>query len=351
MKKYLAFIGLILAIPMLLWAGDLRIEYTEKMVGAGHPTLPDTLNRLTLGHHNTDGSHIDNDISGVKLIDNTVLNSKLIDNTIDLGKIKHSGTASSSTFLRGDGEWTTTLPQIAAYKNLRITTPAANQNVTITADKVVVTTTEDVPRVLSSVSLTVALNTSGANGLDNGFLAANTGYFLYVIDNGATTAGLASTSATIPTMPNGYTYKALVGWCTTDNTASPFNIQKFTQIDDVYHWSSAQLVYMGTLSTSTLAINLAASGILGYQSVPAVIAKEAIVRVQSTSGAYLINPVTFPNMIGEDTPLIWSITYLAGGTPGHGQVRVPLVEAQTLYHQHTQTQATKTYIVGFILKR
>lgn len=36
---------------------DTRIQYTEKMVGAGHPTLADTLNRLALVEHNNDGTH------------------------------------------------------------------------------------------------------------------------------------------------------------------------------------------------------------------------------------------------------------------------------------------------------
>lgn len=36
---------------------DLSIQYTEKMVGANHPTLSDTLNRLTLVEHNNDGTH------------------------------------------------------------------------------------------------------------------------------------------------------------------------------------------------------------------------------------------------------------------------------------------------------
>lgn len=36
---------------------DLRILYTENMVGANHPTLDDTLNRLTLVEHNVDGTH------------------------------------------------------------------------------------------------------------------------------------------------------------------------------------------------------------------------------------------------------------------------------------------------------
>lgn len=36
---------------------DLRIQYNEEMVGANHSTKTDTLNRLALAEHNTDGSH------------------------------------------------------------------------------------------------------------------------------------------------------------------------------------------------------------------------------------------------------------------------------------------------------
>jgi hypothetical protein len=36
---------------------DQRIQYTELMVGANHPTLTDTLNHLALVGHNTDGTH------------------------------------------------------------------------------------------------------------------------------------------------------------------------------------------------------------------------------------------------------------------------------------------------------
>lgn len=36
---------------------DLTIAYTEEMVGSGHPTKSDTLNRLALVEHNTDGTH------------------------------------------------------------------------------------------------------------------------------------------------------------------------------------------------------------------------------------------------------------------------------------------------------
>lgn len=36
---------------------DLRIQSTERMIGADHPTLTDTLNRIFLVEHNIDGTH------------------------------------------------------------------------------------------------------------------------------------------------------------------------------------------------------------------------------------------------------------------------------------------------------
>ncbi len=36
---------------------DMRIQYTEEMVGANHPTKADSLNRLALVEHNSDGTH------------------------------------------------------------------------------------------------------------------------------------------------------------------------------------------------------------------------------------------------------------------------------------------------------
>lgn len=44
---------------------DQRIQYTEKMVGAGHPTLSDTLNRFSLVEHNNDGTHKNITLNGV----------------------------------------------------------------------------------------------------------------------------------------------------------------------------------------------------------------------------------------------------------------------------------------------
>jgi len=296
----------------------------------------------------------DNVVAGAAIVDNSIASAKIQDNTIAIAKINYTGTANATTYLRGDGSFatpTSTSTGLASYKGLVITTPADNQSVTVTADKVVVSNNQDVSVVLSSVSLTVNLDTSGANGLDNGSLAANTGYFLYVIYNGPVTAGLASTSATAPVMPSGYTYKALVGWCTTDNTSSPFNVEEFTQRDDEFAWMTPQKVFDGTMSTSTSAIDLSAGGALGYAVVPPSNVKVVHGRVRSVSGYYLIHPVTFANGMSDDNDVIWAIEQQPGGVWGHGSFHILPLEAQKLYHQHQSAQAAKTYITGFTFGR
>lgn len=103
-----------------------------------------------------------------------------------------------------------------AAKNLKVSTVTGSA--VVTADEVVLETTGNVYGVVRSVSVTISPAASGANGLDTGTIAANTWYSVWVIYNGATTAGLISTSATAPTMPSGYTYKARVGWVRTNAT-------------------------------------------------------------------------------------------------------------------------------------
>ena len=59
-----------------------------------------------------------------------------------------------------------------------------------------------VPYRATAVNLTVDITVSGVNGLDTGSEAASTWYYIWVIYNGTTVAGLLSTSATAPTMPD-----------------------------------------------------------------------------------------------------------------------------------------------------
>jgi len=61
-----------------------------------------------------------------------------------------------------------------------------------------------------TATLSVDIDTNGANGLDTGSPADNTWYYVYVISNYTTVAGLLSTSASAPTMPSGYVKKKAV---------------------------------------------------------------------------------------------------------------------------------------------
>ncbi|MEE8385827.1 MAG: hypothetical protein V3S01_07915 [Dehalococcoidia bacterium] len=84
--------------------------------------------------------------------------------------------------------------------------------------------------IVSSGTLTGAIDASGANGLDTGVVAANTWYSLWVIADASagTVAGLFSTSTTEAglTYPGSYDVARRVGWVLTDASS---NIRGFAQ--------------------------------------------------------------------------------------------------------------------------
>ncbi len=120
---------------------------------------------------------------------------------------------------------------IGACRNLlafnNVATP--DSKLDITADEAVVKgSVSGLPVLLESVSVTIDITASGANGLDTGVEAANTWYYVWLIWNGSTTAGLLSASFTTPTLPAGYTHRGLIG-AVRNNAAS--NLVRFKQAD------------------------------------------------------------------------------------------------------------------------
>lgn len=71
--------------------------------------------------------------------------------------------------------------------------------------------------LITCSSSTLNFATTGLNGLDTGAIASNTWYYIYAILNPTTlaTGYLASTSATSPTMPSGFTIRRLLTAVTT----------------------------------------------------------------------------------------------------------------------------------------
>jgi hypothetical protein len=87
-----------------------------------------------------------------------------------------------------------------------------NHQVDISADEIILQDASGNPMRVLNLSMTADITVSGAGGLDAGSEAASTWYHLWVIARAdGTTSVIFSTSATAPTLPAGYTYKAYAG--------------------------------------------------------------------------------------------------------------------------------------------
>lgn len=123
--------------------------------------------------------------------------------TIGAGLLVNSTTLTAPAF-----------PPKGSFSNLSIKV-ASNTTVTVAAD--LVTTTDGTNYLTTALSGTINLGSNGAaNSLDTGTIAQGTWYSIWAIAKAdGTTAGLASTSSSSPTLPSGYTYKSRIGWVRT----------------------------------------------------------------------------------------------------------------------------------------
>jgi len=135
-------------------------------------------------------------------------------------------------------------------ENLRITW-ASSLAATLTCDSIVLSDASGNCRRFDSISETLDITTSGANGLDTGFEVFSTWYYVWIIGKtDGTVDGLLSVSSTAPTLPSGYTFRARVGAIRNDGAG---NFVRFYQIgnlvdfdDELAYWN---LVIAGTSAT------------------------------------------------------------------------------------------------------
>ena len=195
----------------------------------------------------------------------------------------------------GSGGWwmvsaTASTPTVAqplqgGFKDLIITnTTAATaaSQVTFTADQLLLWNAGGGAVTITSFSVTININASGANGLDTGSFTASTWYYIWAIYNPttATAAGLFSTSPTAPTMPSGYTYKARYGAIRANATPAFQNMMQKGR--------RAQYV-VGTYNGNALAaLPIIGSGIIGTFSLTApTLAATAVAPVVPVSASVI----------------------------------------------------------------
>ena len=142
---------------------------------------------------------------------------------------------------------------MASVQSLLVTNDGSipNTKIDATATQAILTDSSGFPVRATNVSVVINLSVNGANGLDAGSLAASTWYHVYLISDGTTTAGLASVSATSPTLPGGYIYSMRVAAMQTDGSGNLYRTKQ----------SGRDAEYILTVATNTANPLAAASNV------------------------------------------------------------------------------------------
>ena len=180
------------------------------------------------------------------------------------GNASTATTAATATTATTAATATTFAGSMFGFSGLKIaTTGVSNYTSTVTAAYVSVQNGTNAI-ALQSVSVAPVIDGNGVNGLDTGTLAASTWYYVYVIYNGTTTAGLFSLSSTSPTLPSGYTYFARVGAVRTDSSGYRFLLQT------LQYGRFAQWVVL--VGSNVPCLPTIASGVIGNVTTPTWVA-------------------------------------------------------------------------------
>lgn len=217
------------------------------------------------------------------------------------GQARYNSTLNQLEYYNGTG-WASlraaTDPPQAAFKNLSIKV-ATTTTVAVAADAVI--TTDGTLSQNTAVSATINLGTNGAaNALDTGTIATNSWYAIWVIAKAdGTTAGLASLSATAPTMPTGYTYKARVGWVRTINASATlygtWQLGRRAQyVVGLAQTTVIPVIGSGVTGTfSTTAPTLSAASVAGL--VPSTASRISVIASNQWTGTTVSNILVAPS--------------------------------------------------------
>jgi hypothetical protein len=191
----------------------------------------------------------------------------------------------------------------------------------------------------SAVDVSPVLNgaSTGANALDTGTEAASTWYYVYVIYNSTTNtvAGLLSISATAPTLPSGYDFKALVGVVRNDGSS---NLIDFTQSGRVV-WCAPQTIFTAKSSAvaNTYEVVTGAEQILFQAAVPPIAKMYmGLAGGQEASGATYISVAADATGMGAAT-VVGAFGTAMDTFTCVAPIRVPLKASQVTYFKTGNT--------------
>jgi hypothetical protein len=208
--------------------------------------------------------------------------------------------------------------------------------VDIAADDIVLKNSGGLSYLAEAVSLTANMSVSGANGLDTGAESSSTWYYLWAIYNGTTVAALISASTTSPTLPTGYTYKALLGAIYNDSGSNLRNVLQYGR--DV--WIDDTVVFTAKTGVTSYTA-LSGADLTAMQTCVPPMARSVRGTMGNLSSSALgmavaadANGLGAQAMIGQNG--IATDTFTTGA-PFSG---VPFKTAQTLYYKMTDTTAS-----------
>ena len=226
---------------------------------------------------------------------------------------------------------TATAPMTGA-RGLSIKNNASNPNyqMDVAADHVILADGSGNTVNISSLSATADITVSGANGLDTGTESISTWYHVWAIYDGSNKRVLLSTSATAPTMPGSYTYKAWLGAIYNNSSG---NFLKLAQRGNSVSCEPSVALSNATGQTSYTSLSLSAQ-----------------VPPQATGARGNMGPVSSGNrgmFVAADGNGVGACGIIPGaaGTAIDGFVNVgtwdlDLVTAQTVYWKTSDTAAS-----------
>jgi hypothetical protein len=229
---------------------------------------------------------------------------------------------------------------LTPHENL-VNTWASNSTLTVTADGLVLFDASGNAKRYASVSVTVDITVSGANGLDTGAEAGTSYYHIWGIGKpDGTFAAVLSTNSN-PTLPSGYTYYGMIGAVFNDGSS---NFYKFKQLGNIVSILNNEVLTNGTSSVySALSIN------------PAV--PPTARRARVFGGVNVSSGTSTPNMYIVSTisggAAVYAEEYwqqeVANSTAKRFEVRlIDLTTARTLNYKVIGTSAQGTVqITGF----